>query len=184
MKIHVEVPPCHAAIVEYVDDAPLKIISGDITEDMIANAINRVIPDESLKIVNTLDAPGVHVLLTLQQVCGWNIYWPGWDDEEDLIVRINIATPFGETALVEYGDDEPLKIISGDITEIMIEEAIAGASPGGYLGLVNTLDASGVEILRTLNYFAGWFVDWPVVEGGDEDDDDDDLDIHIAPYVN
>lgn len=186
MKIHVEVPPCHAAIFEYVDDAPLKIISGDITESMIANALKNVTPDESLRIVNTIDAPGLNVLLTLHQVCGWNIHWPGWDDEdEDLISRIKIATPFGETALVEYGNYAPLKIISGDITEDMIAKAIATAKTNCHMGFVNTLDAPAGAVLRTLYFYADWFVDWPVVEGGDEDDDDDDddLGIHIDPAV-
>ena len=41
------------------------------------------------------------------------------------------------------------------------------------MGFVNTLDAPASDVLRTLHLYAGWFVDWPSVDGGDEDDDDD-----------
>lgn len=30
-----------------------------------------------------------------------------------------------------------------------------------------------VMFSETLHLYAGWFVDWPAVDGGDEDDDDD-----------
>ncbi|HGU2927224.1 TPA: hypothetical protein ACM87P_005286, partial [Escherichia coli O103:H2] len=45
--------------------------------------------------------------------------------------------------------------------------------PNSYMGFVNTLDAPASDVLRTLHLYAGWFVDWPAVDGGDEDDDDD-----------
>ncbi|HHU7220092.1 TPA: hypothetical protein ACUK6W_005331, partial [Escherichia coli] len=68
-------------------------------------------------------------------------------------------------------------------TEDMIAEAIAGANPNSYMGFVNTLDASASDVLRTLHLYAGWFVDWPAVDGGDEDDDDDDFGDHVDQIV-
>ena len=92
-------------------------------------------------------------------------------------MQIKIAAPLGGDAIIEFDDNEEvsgrLSIISGDITEDMITEAIAGANPNSYMGFVNTLDALASDVLRTLHLYAGWFVDWPSVDGGDEDDDDD-----------
>ena len=100
-------------------------------------------------------------------------------------MQIKIAAPLGGDAIIEFDDNEEvsgrLSIISGDITEDMI----AGANPNSYMGFVNTLDAPASDVLRTLHLYAGWFVDWPAVEGGDEDDDDDDDDFgdHVDQIV-
>ena len=87
-------------------------------------------------------------------------------------MQIKIAAPLGGDAIIEFDDNEEvsgrLSIISGDITEDMIAEAIAGANPNSYMGFVNTLDAPASDVLRTLHLYAGWFVDWPAVDGGDE----------------
>lgn len=99
-------------------------------------------------------------------------------------MKIHVEVPPCHAAIFEYVDDAPLKIISGDMTADMIAKAIAMAKTNCHMGFVNTLDAPAGDVLRTLYFYADWFVDWPVVEGGDEDDDDDDdLDIHIAPVV-
>ncbi len=83
-------------------------------------------------------------------------------------MQIKIAAPLGGDAIIEFDDNEEvsgrLSIISGDITEDMIAEAIAGANPNSYMGFVNTLDAPASDVLRTLHLYAGWFVDWPAVE--------------------
>ncbi len=80
-------------------------------------------------------------------------------------MQIKIAAPLGGDAIIEFDDNEEvsgrLSIISGDITEDMIAEAIAGANPNSYMGFVNTLDAPASDVLRTLHLYAGWFVDWP-----------------------
>ncbi|EEY5109604.1 hypothetical protein DQA19_002497 [Escherichia coli] len=102
-------------------------------------------------------------------------------------MQIKIAAPLGGDAIIEFDDNEEvsgrLSIISGDITEDMIVEAIAGANPNSYMGFVNTLDAPASDVLRTLHLYAGWFVDWPAVDGGDEDDDDDDFGDHVDQIV-
>ena len=104
-------------------------------------------------------------------------------------MQIKIAAPLGGDAIIEFDDNEEvsgrLSIISGDITEGMIAEAIAGANPNSYMGFDTTLAAPASDVLRTLHLYAGWFVDWPAVEGGDEDDDDDDDDFgdHVDQIV-
>lgn len=60
-------------------------------------------------------------------------------------MQIKIAAPLGGDAIIEFDDNEEvsgrLSIISGDITEDMIAEAIAGANPNSYMGFVNAIDA-------------------------------------------
>lgn len=67
-------------------------------------------------------------------------------------MQIKIAAPLGGDAIIEFDDNEEvsgrLSIISGDITEDMIAEAIAGANPNSYMGFVNTLDAPASDVLR------------------------------------
>nr|DAW18602.1 MAG TPA: hypothetical protein [Caudoviricetes sp.] len=75
--------------------------------------------------------------------------------------------------MVECSNAGTLVIVEGDITQDDMRNALNGVRPNSAVGEVNSLNADAHLVLRSLES-AGWQVDWPEVDAGDDDPNDED----------
>ncbi|MEG0870286.1 MAG: hypothetical protein RSG77_25060 [Hafnia sp.] len=87
-------------------------------------------------------------------------------------MRIKITMPGGKAGMVECRNAGTLEIVEGDITQDDMRNALYGVRPNSAVGEVNSLSADASLVLRSLES-AGWLVDWPEVEPGNDEPDDE-----------
>ena len=86
-------------------------------------------------------------------------------------MKYSIVSPAGSRGIVECSDDGTLRIFEGDISEENIAQDLRFINTNSAMGIVNTIHADGVFVLRSLET-VGWEVEWPEVEGDPDDEDD------------
>ncbi|NDO81518.1 hypothetical protein CJP72_12305 [Citrobacter sp. NCU1] len=98
-------------------------------------------------------------------------------------MRIKVTMPGDKSGVVECSETGALAIVEGGITLDDMRASLHGVRPNSAVGEVNSLDAEAHLVLRSLES-AGWLVDWPEVEGGDDDPDDDEGIPNVDNTVN
>lgn len=92
---------------------------------------------------------------------------------------IKITSPDGREGTVDL-EEGPIIRIAGDVSLGDISDDIRHLRPNSATGTVNNVKANGYFVLRSAE-LAGWAVEWPTVEGGDDHEElityeeDDDL---------
>lgn len=95
-------------------------------------------------------------------------------------MRIKVTMPGGKAGMVECSNAGTLVIVEGDITQDDMRNALNGVRPNSAVGEVNSLNADAHLVLRSLES-AGWQVDWPEVDAGDDDPNDEDTPNIVSP---
>lgn len=86
-------------------------------------------------------------------------------------MKYSIVSPAGIKGIVECSDDGSLRILEGDFSEENMAQDLRFINTNSAMGIVNTIRADGVFVLRSLET-VGWEVEWPEVEGDTDDEGD------------